>query len=371
MKTKGEFITELLSNSKLSVNNREKILKLSAKEFEKHYDEQRSIDTKIDDLEERVEKVEQSIIKPFFLPSEEAENEAWKLPNPRHVADFMSLFNQRNGLKYLTHDFDENSDFKVNEFLRSANTVFKEKTAKLNIPTSLWKIVQKFAFDSKQAEWTSISEDYKNFISLKTGWATKELRDWSKQNNLHPLRNKEFEKVINDFKRITRIKDPNLEKLINTTLEGIFEKELKNFEIEKVLLSKADFYTHVGYLKTAFETIFKEVKEQSDTPEKKKISIKYERETSNEGYYLRKILITHHNSYPQKELAMLINEWKEKGSMGKVVKNLSGYCHWSIETIIDESPTRVNILKENDTPNHEVLTFIPHGFTHVLTFYYK
>jgi hypothetical protein len=285
----------------------------------------------------------------------------------------MSLFNQRDGLKYLTHDYDENSEFNIDKFLISANEVFKEKTKKdkLNIPQSLWRIVKRFAFDSKQTEWTSISEDYKKPMPITIGWATKELRDWSKQNQLHPIRNEDYKKIINDFKRITRIESPNLNTLIDATLESTFEKEIENFDIKKIDLSKADFYSHVGFLKTAFETIFEEIKRRSDSPQKKKITIKYERSISDDGYYLRKIVITHHKSAPNKELEVLLKEWQEKGSMGKIKEKLRGYCHWSVETMIEGAPTRVDILRENKAIEYGHIKCDPDGFKHILTFYYK
>lgn len=297
-------------------------------------------------------------------------------PNPKHVADFMSLFNQRDGLKYLTHDYDGNSEFDIDNFLISANKVFKKETYNnLNIPQSLWIIVKQFAFDSKQTEWTSISEDYKKPLLIKTGWATKELRNWSKQNHSHPIQNEEYKKIINDFRRITRIEPFNLEKLIDTTLDSVFEKNIDNFDIQKTALSKADFYSHVGFLKTALQTIFAEIKKHSDVPEKKKISVKYERSFSDEGYYLRKILITHHNSFPLKELGLILKEWQEKGNMGKIKEKLKGYCHWSVETIIEGTPIKVNILKEKEAPEYKFINCkpkeLPEGFTHVLTFYYK
>ena len=34
------------------------------------------------------------------------------------------------------------------------------------------------------------------------------------------------------------------------------------------------------------------------------------------------VRITHHNSFPVKELALLLQEWHEKGNIGKIKKNL-------------------------------------------------
>ena len=296
-------------------------------------------------------------------------------PNPKHVADFMSLFNQRKGLKYLTHDYDENSGFNIDEFLISAHKVFEKETKKLNIPQSLWRIVKQFAFDSKQTEWTSISKDYKASISLNIGWATEELRDWSKKNNLHPIRNEEYKKIINDFKRITRFESSDFQKLIEATLEKKEINKSEGFDIKKINLSKADFYSHVGFLKTAFETIFEEIKKHSGSENKKEITIKYERSISDDGYYVRKIIITHHNSFPEKELDLYLKEWQEKGNMGKIIQNLRGYCHWSVVTMIENAPTKVNILRDELTPEYKIIKCeteeLPKGFTHLLTFFYK
>ena len=192
---------------------------------------------------------------------------------------------------------------------------------------------------------------------------------------MHPIRNEEYEKIINDFKRITRIESSNLNKLIDASIESVFDNELKYFKIEKIDLSKADFYSHVGYLKIALKAIFEEVKKRSSSPEKKKITIKYERSISEDGYYLRKIMVTHYDSFPTKELGLILKEWHEKGNMGKIKEKLRGYCHWSVETIIDDAPTKIHILKEKQTPDYEILECkpeeLPKGFTHILTFYYK
>ena len=126
--------------------------------------------------------------------------------------------------------------------------------------------------------------------------------------------------------------------------------------------------------KTIF-SIFEEIKKRSDFSDKREVTIKYERSISDEGYYLRKIVITHHNSFPNKELGLCLKEWQEKGNMGKIKEKLRGYCHWSVETIIEETPTKVNILKEKETKEYEIINCkkedAPEGFTHILTFYYK
>lgn len=380
-KDKYDFIQEMLSNTRLTNSQKERIMLFSLKEIKK---DSSQIFSRLKKLElssqkdikilKRIEELEISL---ETIKTEQSTNQLAQeirinpQSNPKHVADFMSLFNQREGLKYLTHDYDESSEFDIDQFLLSANDVFIEYSRKLNIPTSLWRIVKQFAFDSKQPAWTSISSDYKNFLPIKIGWATKELREWSKKNRLHPIRNEEYEKIISDFKKITRIESPNLERLINQTLEDTLKNDVTNFTVEKIDLQKADFYSHVGFLKRALEAIFEEIKKRSDFKTKKRVTIKYERSISDDGYYIRKIRILHHESYPEKELKLILDEWHHKGNMGKIKQNLNGYCHWSVETLVDGIPQRINILKENQTLDYETIGEDVQGFTHILTFYYK
>ncbi len=83
-------------------------------------------------------------------------------------------------------------------------------------------------------------------------------------------------------------------------------------------------------------------------------------------------MITHYNSFPLKELDVVLKEWNEKGNMGKIKEKLHGYCHWSIETLIEDKPIRVNLLRDKKTLEYEVIeNIMPTGFNHILTFYYK
>jgi hypothetical protein len=444
MSNKFKFIQTLLENEKFDSNQKERFLKLISIELEKssevdtqfleYIGEIDKVKKNFDDSNLKIEKIDEEIngikneidsikkneitqkkrnediyaeipqLKKQKKESEKKEKKFIPDPNPKHVADFMSLFNKRLGLKYLTHDYDENNEFIIDKFLVAANDVFHKETKKLNIPQSLWAIVKQFAFDSKQTSWTSISNDYQNDIPIKIGWATPELRDWSKQNNLHPFRNEDYKKIINSFKRITRIERSNLDKLIDAALKSALGNEIDDFKLNKTDISKADFYSHVSYLKIALVIIFKEIKKhsayslkkeitreksiyvffknliekikkRSNDNLKKEITIKYERSISDDDYYLRKIIITHHKSFPSKELKVLLKEWQEKGNMGRIKEKLKGYCHWSVETMVENSPTRINILKEKDTPVHEIIEskteMAKEGFTHILTFYYK
>lgn len=284
--------------------------------------------------------------------------------NPKHVAEFMSLFNQRDGLKYLTHDIDSSDDFKFEKVLSDARKVCTENFEKLEIPKTLRQLLRQFVFENKP-QWKSYNKDYSEKMEI-SGWSA-ESNEELKKNTFHPIKDPNFKETINGFRRLTRIESPNLE----TIVDKVFGN--KGFELVKDNVSNADFYTHVGEFMSALETIFSEIEKRAANDEdKKKVVVKYVKDTIDD-YFVRKIIITHVNSYPTRtDKDALLKEWVsfEKGSMAKIAEHLKGYCHWSVETKVDGEPVRVNILREKGTKPEETAEFEVEGFTHVLTFYY-
>ena len=157
--------------------------------------------------------------------------------NPKDVAQFMALFNQRDGLKYLTHDFDESSEFDRTKFLEQVRNVCTENFNQLNIPTTLKDLINQFVFE-KTPKWTAFDNQF-NTKEITLGWSASEMEE-SNDSKLHPIKHAQFSEIIKDFRRTTRIESPNLETLINK----VFADE--TFEVEKKNLSKADFYTHAN-----------------------------------------------------------------------------------------------------------------------------
>lgn len=318
------------------------------------------IDASIEKFTEEIQKIGQQIEDLRF---KKAMMRGLK-GNPKQVAEFMSLFNQSDGLKYLTHGMD-GSEFDYNEVLTHAKKVCTNNLESLEIPKSLRELLNQFIFE-ENPKWKSFDNQF-NPIEIETGWSAS---DWQEAgNDLHPIKNTNTGNVINDFKRTTRIESPNLERLINK----VFDND-DSFDIEKKDLSKADFYTHVGEFKSALDTIFEEIKKRGNMNGEKKVSISYDKETSGD-FFVRKIIITHHNSFPTRnDKDALVKEWLsfEKGNMAKIAEHLQGYCHWSVETRIDNEPIRVNILREKETePSEAIEASDADGFTHILTFYYQ
>ncbi len=318
------------------------------------------LETQIDEFKQDIANLEKEIeelqFKKAIMRGEKG--------NPKDVAQFMSLFNQRDGLKYLTHDFDENGDFDMDSFLAQARKVCTESFDQLEIPKTLKDLLTQFAFEQK-SKLTIFNNQY-NAKEITNAWSSAEWKE-TKSNKLHPIRHTQFAEVIKDFRRTTRIESPNLETLINK----VFSEN--TFDIKTMKLSKADFYTHVGEFKAALETIFEEIQKRSNTPDKRQISVEYKR-TTDDDFFVSQVIITHHNSYPTKDADILIKEWLslDKGNMGKIAEHLQGYCHWSVITKIDDKPIKINILREKGTiEQEEIKASEVIGFTHILTFYYQ
>ena len=85
------------------------------------------------------------------------------------------------------------------------------------------------------------------------------------------------------------------------------------------------------------------------------------------------IQILHFNSFPTKDFNQLHPEWKSgKGTIGEIKEKLFGYCNWSIESKFDNGHYRINLLKDANVPDFELISNENCiGTKHILTFYYK
>jgi len=280
--------------------------------------------------------------------------------NPRSVADFMNLFDDPNGLKYLTHDYDESDHvFDIDLFLQCSKEVFISKSKEHSIPRSLYAIINEFAFSQKPS-WNKGCND---------GWSVPTRIEWSKNEKKHLKRNASFSETIKSFRDLTRIEAPDLQHILDNILKEKLVANYSKFEINLENCQRADFYTNVNYFKEAIRLILDGCNKKIGIS--KKLSIKYS--TRYEGdYRLRIITITHENSYPHKPLEdFLLEIHRKKGDLADVKEKLEGYCYWSIESIFDDKPIRVNLLRDYDTNEITNLEYNPIGFVHILTFYQK
>lgn len=367
-KDKIDFIADLLADKRIELSLKEKAFELASKEIKKVLSIENKNSKRIEEIERRLNEENKIPVTQIFSSIPEVENKL-TIHKPKDVAEFMSLFNSPNGLKYLTHDFDESTPFEIEVFLKNTETIFKNITSKfsnphLSIPTSLWSIINQFAF-SESPEWGTNK-------SIKEGWSKSKWIKWSKENKKHLKRNPQFEKIIEQFRSYTRVESPKLKIILEGVLKEKFGNQYNNLDISIIDCEKADFYTHVEDFKYAIGLILDGIRKRLETSNK--ISIQYIRKT-NGDYYERIIKICHHNSLPDRPLDEFVAEIskEQKGELGDVTRKLRGYCNWSVETIWDKTPVRINILHEEKDVNYDFLTeeSMIKGFTHILTFYYK
>lgn len=339
------FVTNILNNKLYPEDQKTKINQLIIKELN-------STPYFFSDLKKEVPFQNQNSIK--------KNNTVTEYSNPKNVADFMSLFDDPKGLKYLTHDFDESDQvFHIDEFLKLANDVFSQNTRNRSIPKSLWAIVNEFAF-SKTPSWNKGCTD---------GWSTEERILWSRKEKKHLKRNTSFSKTIESFRKLTRIEAPELKYILTNIIEEKLGDRYSDFKIRLIDCEKADFYTHVNYFKEAVKLILDGCYKRVSVSDE--ISVIYER-SYDEKYRKRIIKITHVNSFPVKPLEeFLLDLQKGKGELADVQNKLQGYCDWSVESIFDGVPITVNILNEFQEIKTNHLIDAPIGFSHILTFYQK
>lgn len=374
-RNKIDFIADLLADKRIDIPLKEKTFELASKEVKESLSIENENLERILEIENRIkefEKKETLLLNQVDKNSSLNQNEkpkvdysSHKVHKPKDVADFMSLFNSPNGLKYLTHDFDESEEFNIEDFLVKSNSVFKENTKlKYNIPASLWQIVNQFAFEPNPTWGTG--------KSMTDGWSKPKWVEWSKKYKKHLKRNPDFEKIIENFRNYTRIESPKLTPILNDVIREKFGNEFEYLDLKITDCDKADFYTQVDNFKQSIKLMLDGIKKRIKISNK--ISINYIRKT-NSDYFERIISICHHDSFPTKPLDEFTKEIskEEKGELSDMSKKLRGYCNWSIETIWDNQPVRVNILQEGGEIGIDFLDkdIVMNGFTHILTFYYK
>ncbi len=336
---KYEFINLMLKNRNLSVNQKRRLILLATKELE-------AGDT--GETKQSSESDKDKVGKHF----------------PKDTAKFLSLFSNPNGFKFLTHNFDPDSDMSFTTLVENSRNIFKKQSKELKIPQNLYALMHCFLYgiDSKgKKAWMAFDGSYQNENYASDSWRT-----WAeKKSSLHPIANKDFEKTIMLFRSTIRVVKPALLSIVEE-----LEKKHSDLHITKRDLEKADFYTYVHVLKDAIDRILADMSQY----EHKDVEINYERVFSNtDDYSLRKIRITQLGSYSYSfDDVKAKFEGKGGGAFREIKNCLTGYCNWAVETKWDGKPLRWNILDDtgiNET--EEIDSTSVKGFTHILTFYYK
>lgn len=340
----------MLQNRKLSVNDKKRLLLLATREIER-------IDTSVEFKEENEQKKESKSMTPDIS--------ALAIHAPKDTASFLSLFNDPNGFKFLTHDFDPDSDMNYDKLMKQVKEQFKEATSKYRIPKNLYALMSAFIYggtdkDGKDRTWMDCDGKIH-----KGNYSNKQWVDWSINNpNTHLLSNEEIGKEILKFRSSIRLVKPVLCDIIKRQ-----ESKHSNLSIQTENLEKADFYTYVWALENGIKRILDDMARYADKTPNVKIS--FER-SFGDDYSKRIIKITQLGS-----ISSSIDDVLKKFNMGggafsEIKKVFNGYCNWSVESLWDGKAKRWNILNDADIDEIEDIeaTSVP-GFTHILTYFSK
>ncbi len=275
------------------------------------------------------------------------------------TAEFLKLFNNPFGLKYLTHDFDPIEDGRphnLDELHAQAKKILETNDYK--IPSSLLATIYMF-LDGKGMWIDTFGKKHDSFI------INKEWINWSDKNKKHPINNPDYSKEIMAFRATTRLVAPALKTICEEAMKGLLIHLTEN------KIQNADFLTNTFILYRVIKRIFDMMNRRAkDCPE---VEISYKRSVDTQGRMQRQIVITQIHSFADKTLDDVrerLNSDPEAGDFGAIRKLLNGYCLWQVETKWNGGPFRWNILKTDEMPDKENLNGDDiKGFTHILTFY--
>jgi len=335
---KYDFIKMILKRRDVSVNDKKRGVLLATQELEQNSSNYRKVSKNID------------------------KNKEERMHAPKDTAKFLSLFEERAAFKYLTHDFDSDTEIDYNTFLSQVREKFKEAAKQFTIPSSLYATMDVFlngGTDKNGQPKTWKAWNDKNYTE---NYASQAWEEWIKQNpGKHPTKNAHFNEVIMDFRSTIRLIKPELKNFIE-------KKKYPNLCITVNSLENADFYTNVLYLERGIGRILSDMQRYQDY---NKVEISFSRDYESEPAKMI-ITITQVGSETT-DLENVVKRFdsSEAGSFNTIFSDFVGYCNWSVEALWNGKPKRWNILKDDgNTPKVEDITNGQiKGFTHILTYY--
>jgi hypothetical protein len=432
MKNKGDFIIDLLNSKKLSHDQSERILQLSASEYGNSNEEYQNILQKIDYLqmicEENQKKTATKLDVIIRDVSEKINTQNGVAINisgtedsspksnilthkPIEIKRFLKNFEENTALKFSTHIWDK-TDFLATygSFIAKLNEEKKEykfnDLFKYNRP--LYNLLNYFLFTPNKNPlrngiptfgWNS--EEYKD---VKIGWQFPEkiLNDWafqnydtqSSENKKYPMemivppelipeeriRNKKinsFEDIANIFKTEIQFRndEDNLFKHVKFSLG---KHNLTNEDKSIENLQKLHFYTYTKGITSAIDSIFRSFEKNNESFKDVSFDV-----ISKQDYL--ELQITQLNSFPSKDLDVENPNKFFSGDSSAIVNHLFSLCDYSIiSKFNNESNFEIVILFENafGTPDGnnlkkldskmdviELKNEVVKGFTHKLKFY--
>jgi len=367
---KSKFITDILDYSiKKKVDNKtkERLIKLIGNEFEK---------AGIIEIEiiERLSRIEEMLSGGEELKQKEKGYQR-KLHKPKETKNFLSLFNNSEGLKYLTHKFNDGKrDY--HRFIELCKQEFEgAKQEYKNTPIALLTRIEEFAF-SENPKW--YIRKGKDKIYPEKGWSEKSFIKWYKNKiNIHPgLDAKWNNEMIVPFKETIEVRAGNLTEIIDEAIKLALGESKDNFIINMndKELNLAEFYTDVDMFQQAIFHIISTIKDRAEKNFCFEIKIGYNNKTL-EGGDFKIITITHINSEATKKSN---DPSFAKGDLKTIQNNLWGLCNYEINAKFPNGIKKKLFLTDNYRDYKEIIeknqsidleAEVVEGFSHILKFY--
>ena len=367
VKEKVEFINSILDFSlkkNIDDKTKERIFSVISTEIDKSSNIE-------NEILERLQRIEAKIPGNENFPDKE--NPSIPIHRPKETKSFLSLFNNSNGLKYLTHKFNEGKrDYK--SFIELCRQEFERaKDEFRNVPSTLVKRIEDFAF-SENPTW--YIRKGKEKLSPGSGWSEKSFVEWyNDKNNIHPGMNAKWNnEIIIPFKESIEVRAGNLVRIFEEAIELVFGESKDNFVINRNddNLNLAEFYTDVDMFQHAITHIFLTIKDRAEKNLCFEININY-RNTTIDGGDFKEVIITHVNSEATKDSK---DPSFAKGDLKTIQNNLWSLCNYEIEAKFPDGLKKKIILTDNSEDykkyvkyNKSVDIISVQGFTHILKFY--
>ena len=275
----------------------------------------------------------------------------------KNNADFLYLFSEADGFKFLTHDFllPEDSDFL--KYLANCRSLLLKYDGL--IEETLFELIFGFLYGPSWIDSQGLEHTF--YCS------SKECIEWSLSHpHLHPKSNEAFEQEFDKFRKSIRFYQMDLQKYV----ESICKDKFPTFNYSFQNLRRGNLYINVRRLGKIFERILQTMKD-SRFYANRNVIISYERCEPQDNYLIAKIIIEQQGSLSDSVLARSVEQRVRDGGgdLGTIRELVEDTCYWSVESIWQDGPARINLVPQStDVPCIESLPKDAiGGFRHILT----
>lgn len=269
------------------------------------------------------------------------------------IADFLHLFSQEDGFKFLTHDIKA-SGLDLLEYTYHCQETLLDWSGK--VPDDIFNLVKGYVFGPF---WTDFEGKVHTCNCASEEWVKCYL-----DTGEHPMLSPAFASEVDAFRNSIRFRSGQLDKYI-ASLKEKFPK--LNLCIDRAFKG-ADFYTSTHSIRQAIEEILSSMEEFSDTfPE---VMLNFDDEECGD-YSKASIIIEQLGSFPKHDFERDQKKLLEGGgTLANIKKTLAGFASWNIESRWegDSSPHTWSILGDGYDGWVE---HYPEGFRHIISIIYK